>query len=174
MRKLVLCVLACAAPLTAAAGDIGLGVSLDHAPHVLVPINVSESLRVEPFIDLTKDESDLGGGVKGRFESRELGLGVFLRSPIDDAAGLYYGLRYSKLTGDTRVTDSGGALLFESDDDGVKLSLVLGGEYAIGNRLFVGLEAYWFRLTLDSTSGGTTETQETSGTDTQAVLRFMF
>lgn len=174
MKNLVLCVLACATPLAAGAGDVGLGVSLDHAPHILVPIHVSESLRVEPFIDFTKDESDLGGGVTGRFDSKEVGLGMFLRSALDDAAGVYYGIRYSKVTGDTQVTDSGGAVLFESDDDGDNFSLVLGGEYAVGNRLFVGLEAYWFRLSLDSSSGGTTETQEISGTDTQVVLRFMF
>jgi hypothetical protein len=161
-------------PAMASAGDVGLGVSLDHDPHILLPINVSETVRIEPFIDITKDESDLGGGVQGQFDAKELGLGVFLRSALDDRAGLYYGVRYSKLEGETTVTDSGGAVLFESEDDGDNLALVLGGEYAVGNRLLIGVEAFWFRLSIDSDDGAETTTQETSGTDTRVVVRFMF
>ena len=90
------------------AGNLGLGVSIKPGETaVYLPIKVSEFYKVEPFIEYSKNSSELisphspdsqnddADSQNDDYSTRAIGVGLFRSKEMGQSANLYYGLRAS-------------------------------------------------------------------------------
>lgn len=147
---------------TLASADWGLGATVGNSEGTLfVPIQLSDTLRLEPFGEYSRSEFDAGGAT-ATLTDLGVGLGVFRLRPINEHAQLSFGGRAAYL----RDTVSGGGLLADSTDDGFQVEAVLGGEAFLLPEFSLGVEAYATALDI----GGTT----TYGTGSRVIARVFF
>lgn len=158
----------------AMAADFGIGVSArDDDGAIYVPIDFSDKFRLEPSFRYYKEErTDTStGGFSVKSDLLELGIGIFGKSKVTDAAHLYYGGRFTYADGSTESRFS------ETSVDGFSVAPTFGAEYVFGKHFSLGGEvAYVFEEfdSEDNSSFSDDIEQETQGTQTRLIFRFMF
>lgn len=169
----------------------GLGVSFkSNDINIYLPVNVSKSFRVEPFIGQyksnEKEQSD-----KVTYSEKEFGIGAFGLHKKSDNIGLYYGARVAYLENRYAYSssyDGGYSSNNKSSDEqsGYSFAPVLGFEYSVIPQLTVGGEASWEFVELDGKDRGSfdntysvsersakTETSQNT-TVTRLMVRYYF
>lgn len=182
------------------AAEVGIGVSAksDDA-WIYVPIDFESKYRLEPSLRYAKDKFSLsqpasqtssGSTTNQEVESFELGLGGFRIVGVGDNAQLSFGVRIAYVDSKSEVssiTTFPFGAIFESSSEvsqeGFRIAPSIGFEYLIGEHFSIGGEASYSFLDVDgdgssrSNSGTVTRvetSQESSGTQTQLILRYMF
>ncbi|HEY0682933.1 MAG TPA: hypothetical protein VGD45_11430 [Steroidobacter sp.] len=174
----------------ALAADFGVGVSARSDDGFLyVPIDVSKTFRIEPSFRYGTTELSYtqDGEVDGQdSETFEIGVGVFGVKQVTEAAHIYYGGRLAYVDTESTVTQPtsfGEVIRSESTQDGYRIGPTLGFEYIFGGHFSVGGEASYTFLKLEGEStasigdfsASTVETeQESNGTQTRLIFRYMF
>jgi len=118
---------------------VGVGITVPDIG-VLLPINVSQRLRLEPYVDFSSTRADYpvtSDTVWGSFT--RVGLGLFVRTHSRDRMALYFGPRFGLLRGSTRINGSGGET--STSSSGWFLAGAIGGEYNVVSGMSVGGEA---------------------------------
>lgn len=198
----ILCTAACLALCSTSvlAADFGIGVSAksDDA-WIYAPIEINEKLRIEPSIRYVSSEysteqsssTSVGDATKQETETLELGVGVFRVVKVAESAQLYFGARaaYVDLEGsvDDTFTYLPGIVLTthsETSQDGYRIGPAIGFQYLFGEHFSIGGEAAYTFLDLEGetnvrTRSGLSSTrieidQQSSGTSTQLILRYLF
>lgn len=137
---------------------VGLGVSVkSDDTKIYLPIDVSQSIRIEPSIEYIKVDSN------GDYDLIEFSVGVFGLAPVSSDIGIYYGARIGYLD-----FDSDGA----GDVDGYSFSPTIGLEYWVNERFSIAAEAEWSYVNLDG-DNGFSDTKSNS-TDTNLLVRYFF
>lgn len=157
----------------AMAADFGIGVSARSDDGIIyVPIDFSESFRLEPSFRYYKNEitqeNIFGGTSVSESKLLELGIGIFGKSKVTEAAQIYYGGRLTRFDASNSFGD---------DSDGFGVAPTFGAEYVFGERFSVGGEvAYYFEDSdsEDNSSFTSDVENETQGTQTRLIFRFMF
>lgn len=167
----------------------GIGVSFkSNDINIYLPVNVSKSFRVEPFIGQYKsnESEDLS---KESYSQKEIGLGAFGLHQSTENVGLYYGARLARVetrraysTQYSYEDDTFSSANKSSDDQsGYSFAPVLGFEYRLVPQLSVGGEASWAFVELDgkdkrSYNTGYSVTESSTKTETSqnnTVTRLM-
>lgn len=156
----------------AAKAGVGVFVQKDGGG-ISVPIDISDSFRIEPTFEYARFEENNLYGVPSNpeFITTEVGLGVglFGQRKIDKAVNFYYGARlnYSYYSFE-RTNPSPSAT---DERHGYKAVPTLGLEYFLTDALSLGAEAGWYFEYLDSVDfGHATDT----GIDARFVARYFF
>ncbi len=137
---------------------VGLGVSVkSDDTKIYLPIDVSESIRIEPAIQYTHINPDSGSNL----DVIEFSVGVFGLAPVSNNVGLYYGARIGYLDIDAS---------FEAD--GYSLAPTIGLEYWVNERFSISAEAEWSYSSIDGDDGF--PDSKTSATDTNLLVRYFF
>lgn len=177
---------------SALAADFGVGVSARSNDGILyAPIDISNSLRLEPSVRYGRTSRDEDGVYAVDQETRELeiGFGVFGLKQIGEAVRFYYGARLAYVANESDdfyfapSTDS----RRQTELDGYRIGPTVGFEYLFGQRFSVGGEASYSFVDLDGKTvqttttifGSTTRTEadiarESSGSQTRLIFRYMF
>lgn len=177
------------ASVSAAAADFGVGISARSDDGWLyVPIDVSQSFRIEPSIRYGSSELSFSSGSLESQDSEtwEFGVGIFGLKKITDAAHIYYGARLAYVdteSSSTQTSTIGTAIRGVSTQDGYRIGPTLGFEYLFGGHFSVGGEASYtfFDLEGESTTrfgnfSSSTSSIEQKGqsTQTRLIFRYMF
>ena len=118
---------------------VGVGITVPDIG-VLLPINVSPHLRLEPYVDFYSTRADYPVTSDTAWASHvRVGLGLFVVTHARDRMGLYFGPRCGLLRGSTRINGSGGET--STTSSGWFLAGAIGGEYSVVPGLSVGGEA---------------------------------
>lgn len=163
--------------------NVGVGVSVrDDDTRIYVPINVTESFRIEPFVNYGKREEkddDWEESVK----AYEFGLGFFGRTELVDKLHFLYGARISYLSAKAVNKDSDGSS-YKYDVDGYSIAPTMGFEYFIMEKLSIGADVSLVYAKTDSESksydydydyGAKVEqTNKDTETDTSLNVKFYF
>jgi len=133
---------------------VGVGVTVPDVG-VLLPINVSQRVRLEPYVDFSSTRADYPVTSDTTWVSFvRIGLGLFSVAHPREKNGLYFGPRVGLLRGTTKINGSGGQTSTKSS--GWFLAGALGGEYSPVPGLSVGGEAkIEFDHSSSSASGST-------------------
>ena len=141
----VFCALAAAftLPLTAQdqtpAPKVGVGITVPDLG-LLLPINVSQHVRLEPYVDFYSTRADYPvTSDTGWASHTRIGLGLFSVAHRRERLGLYFGPRFGLLRGSTSVNGSAGRT--STTSSGWFLGGAIGGEYSPVPGLSVGGEA---------------------------------
>lgn len=140
----VLCALVTlASPLAAqdhqAARKVGVGITVPDVG-VMLPINVSRHLRVEPFVDFFAARADFPATSDTVWQSStEIGVGLFSVATPEDRFAVYFGPRIGYLHGSTKVNGSAGQDATTSK--GWFVAGAIGAEYSMVPRFSIGGEA---------------------------------
>lgn len=130
-----------------AARRVGVGITVPDIG-VLVPINVSPHLRLEPFVDFFAGRVDFPVTLDTAWESStQIGLGLFSVATPEDRLAVYFGPRIGYLHGSTKVNGSAGQS--STTSNGWFLAGAIGGEYSMLSRFSLGAEA---KVQFDHTS----------------------
>ncbi len=161
MRTTSLVVLGAAAAFTLPLGAqgrtpgprIGFGITVPDVG-VLVPINVSAHLRIEPYLSLLSVRADFPFTSDTEWQSRtQIGVGLFSVAQPEEKLAIYFGPRVGLLWGSSNANGSSGSA--STSSDGWFLAAAVGGEYSPTPRFSVGAEAKLeFDHTSSSASGG--------------------
>lgn len=172
----------------------GLGVSFkSNDINIYLPINVSKSFRVEPFIGQykTNETEDLN---KASYTQKEIGLGAFGLHQSTENIGVYYGARIARVESRRAYSthysyeyDTFSSANKSSDEQsGYSFAPVLGFEYSVVPQLSVGGEASWEFVDMDgkdrssyntgySVTEQSTKTETTqNNTITRLMIRYYF
>jgi hypothetical protein len=189
MRKLYVAVGLALLSANALAADFGLGISARSDDGFLyVPINVSESFRIEPNVRYGSSEYEFDDGLRDSqdTETWELGVGVFGIKKITDAAHIYYGARVAYIDTESTTTQSssfGDDIRSESTQDGYRIGPTVGFEYLFGGHFSIGGEASYTFVDLEGESTSrvgnfavlSTDTEQSGqSTQTRLIFRYMF
>ncbi len=136
------------------ASAVGVGITVPDVG-VLLPINVSQHLRVEPYVDFYSTRADYPVTSDTAWASHtRIGLGLFAVVHSRERVGVYFGPRFGLLRGSTRVNGSAGQT--STTSSGWFLGGAIGGEYTPVSGLSVGGEAkIEFDHSSSSSSGST-------------------
>lgn len=171
------------------AADFGIGISARSDDGFLyAPIDVSKTFRLEPFLRYgTSELSYSEDGIEDTqdTETMELGVGVFAKKQVTDAAHIYFGARLAYVDTESTVIQPGifDDIRSESTQDGYRIGPTLGFEYIFGGHFSVGGEASYTFLDLEGESTAwiddfelsSVETkQQSQGTQTRLIFRYMF
>lgn len=191
MRKLVAAVSLALCSSGALAADFGIGVSARSDDGMLyVPIDISKSFRLEPSVRYASSEQDDNYRSRAETKELEIGVGVFGLKQITEAARLYYGARlgYLDRQDDSSYMGNSATTTQENDQDGYRAGPAIGFEYLIGKHFSVGGEASYTFVDLDGenvtrtrnhfidfvTESRSDISQESNGTQTRLIFRYMF
>ncbi|MFC4309041.1 hypothetical protein ACFPN2_08115 [Steroidobacter flavus] len=156
----------------AMAADFGVGVSAKSDDGVIyVPIDFSDKFRLEPSLRYYKEERNDDPGFDSESDLLELGVGVFGKSKVTEAAQIYYGGRITYFDGSSKTGSS------KTTVDGYGIAPTFGVEYVFGGHFSLGGEvAYAFEKTdsEDNSFFSNDIENETQGTQTRLIFRFMF
>jgi hypothetical protein len=118
---------------------MGVGITVPDVG-MLLPINVSHHVRLEPYADFYSTRADYPVTSDTAWASYvRVGLGLFSVAHPQERLGLYFGPRFGLLRGSTRVNGSGGQTSTKSS--GWFLAGAIGAEYSPVPGLSVGGEA---------------------------------
>jgi len=145
---------------SALSASAGLGVSFNNSqsffgynlitPTVLIPIEVTPNLIIEPFLSYnTHNESRTSGG-SIKIKNKTFGLGIFGTHSLGDKVSSYYGAKLSKFT--IEFTPSGGST---DKNDYFTITPLVGFKYDATNTISTA-----FELGINFTDG-----EETDGSD---------
>jgi hypothetical protein len=173
------------------AADFGLGISARSDDGIVyAPIDISKSFRIEPSVryastERSMQDSDISESLEA--ETLEVGVGVFGRKQVTDAAHIYFGARlaYVDLESTSNSVMSFSRQRTETKEDGYRIGPTVGFEYLFGQHFSVGGEASYTYLDVEgkTTSEYTIITtrrdtlnseQKTHGTQTRLIFRYMF
>lgn len=190
MRKLYVAVCLALGSSSVLAADFGVGISArSDDGYLYVPIDISKTFRLEPFARYgTSKLSFTEDGLENTqdTETLELGVGLFGKTQVADAAHIYYGARLAYVDTESTIVQPsifGDVIRSESAQDGYRIGPTLGFEYLFGGHFSVGGEvSYTFldiegesRASIDGFELSRVETEQTSnGTQTRLILRYMF
>jgi len=155
MRTTSLVVLCAAAAFTLPLGAqgrtpgprIGFGITVPDLG-VLVPINVSAHLRIEPYVNFFSVRADFPFTSDTAWESRtQIGVGLFSVAQPEEKLAIYFGPRVGLLWGSSNANGSSGSA--STTTNGWFLAAAVGGEYSPTPRFSVGAVA---KLEFDHTS----------------------
>jgi len=126
---------------------IGFGITVPDVG-VLLPINLSAHLRVEPYVNILSVRADFPFTSDTAWESRtQIGVGLFSVAQPEEKLAIYFGPRLGLLRGSTRANGSSGSA--STTNNGWFFAGAVGGEYSPVPRFSVGAEA---KLEFDHTS----------------------
>ncbi len=130
-------------PLTAQsrtpAPVVGVGITVPDLG-LLLPINVSQHVRLEPYVDFYATRADYPVTSDTAWASHtRIGLGLFSVAHPRELVGLYFGPRFGLLRGSTKVNGSAGQT--STTSSGWFLGGAIGGEYNPVPGLGIGGEA---------------------------------
>lgn len=153
--------------------DVGIGVSVQSDDsRVYVPIEISDSLRLEPTIRYLKNDQD-NGDWEYSSESVEVGCGLFFTNSIGENINFLYGARAAYVV---RKYESGAS--YEEDLDGYMLAPTLGLEYFITERISIGADVAISYTDIDGKLNDNGNKEDASvtftETDTSLGIRFYF
>ncbi|MDY6947645.1 MAG: hypothetical protein SXG53_18205 [Pseudomonadota bacterium] len=189
MRSLYVAVGVALCSGSALAADFGVGVSArSDDGFVYAPIDISKTFRLEPFVRYgTSELSYSQDGVVDRqdTETWEIGVGVFGKKQITDAAHIYFGARLAHVDTESTVIQPGlfDDIRSETAQDGTRIGPTLGFEYIFGGHFSVGGEASYTFLDLEGESkawldefelSSVQTRQKSQGTQTRLIFRYMF
>jgi hypothetical protein len=148
-------VAACTLPLAAQDRTptpvLGVGITVPDVG-VLLPINVSQHVRLEPYVDFYSTRADYPVTSDTAWASHaRIGLGLFSVAHPRERLGLYFGPRFGLLRGSTRINGSAGQTSTKSS--GWFLGGAIGAEYSPVPGLSVGAEA---KIEFDHSSSSST------------------
>jgi opacity protein-like surface antigen len=171
------------------AADFGIGISArSDDGYLYAPIDISKTFRLEPFLRYGTSElsySDEGLEDTQDTETLELGVGVFAKKQVTDAAHIYFGARLAYVDTESTVVQPGlfDVIRSESTQDGYRIGPTLGFEYIFGGHFSVGGEASYTFLDLEGESRAQIDDfelskvetkQKSQGTQTRLIFRYMF
>jgi opacity protein-like surface antigen len=174
---------------SALAADFGIGISARSDDGFLyAPLDISKTFRLEPFLRYATSElSFVEDGLEDTqdTETMEIGVGVFAKKQITDAAHIYFGARLTYVDTESTVIQPGlfDDIRSQSTQDGTRIGPTLGFEYIFGGHFSVGGEASYTFLDIEGESRAqigdfelsTLETkQKSQGTQTRLIFRYMF
>lgn len=166
MHATKLAALALFMPVLAHGADWGLGTTLnDTGGTVYVPIEIDETMRLEPFGSYFRNEFGTPGGTSG-FSGLELGIGVFKSTALEERVRVYAGGRLSFLYAENEV--AGGP---DETAKGLAVSPVLGGEVFPLPQLSFSVEVF---ATLSQQDASIENDTTDYGTGSRFVARFFF
>lgn len=190
MRKFYVAIGMALCSSSALAADFGIGISARSDDGFLyVPIDVSKTFRIEPTVRYgTSELSIVEDGVEDRqdTETWEIGVGLFGKKQITDAAHIYYGARFAYVDTESTTTQPlafGDVIHSESTQDGYRIGPTLGFEYLFGGHFSVGGEASYTFLDLEGESTARIDDfelsavkieQKSNSTQTRLIFRYMF
>ena len=194
MRNLCVMVGLALASGSVLAADFGIGISARSDDGWLhVPIDLSKKFRVEPGIRYVSNDFSYTSLNAGQYESKresdqwELGVGLFGLQQVSEEARLYYGARLAYVDSKSTDTTRGSASdvsVNESDLDGYRIGPTVGVEYVFGGHFSVGGEVSYTFVDLEGESRSrfnnspfglpVGNSQESQGTDTRLIFRYMF
>lgn len=187
----ILCTAACLALCStgALAAEFGIGVSArSDDGTVYVPIDISKSFRLEPSVRYASTSDEQYPSFQ-ESDALEVGVGVFGLKQIGEAAHLYYGARLAYVDLESSSVYIGNSTTNFDDTklDGYRIGPTLGFEYLFGKHFSVGGEASYTFVDLEGTNvdrdnflGNPSSwrkydvSEETSGTQTRLIFRYMF
>ena len=155
MRTTSLVVLCAAAAFTLPLGAqgptpgprIGFGITVPDLG-VLVPINLSAHLRIEPYMNFLSARADYPLTSDTLWVSRtQIGVGLFSVAQPEEKLAIYFGPRLGLLWGSSNANGSSGS--GSTTNNGWFLAAAVGGEYSPAPRFSVGAEA---KLEFDHTT----------------------
>ena len=118
---------------------LGVGITVPDVG-VRLPINVSQRVRLEPYVDFSSTRADYPVTSDTAWASYvRIGLGLFSVAHPRERVGVYFGPRFGLLRGSTKVNGSAGQTSTKSS--GWFLAGAIGGEYSPVPELSVGGEA---------------------------------
>lgn len=186
MKKFIVIAAVLSVPGSALAAEVGLGVSIKSSDSTIyVPINVSESFRIEPMLQYVNETSedrllpDTPYTIAASYDTTQwiVGAGLFGVTKLADSASVYYGGRigYQSVKNEIAYTGSlppGYTRPASSSDeyDGYLLAPTVGLEYHFSEHFSIGGEA---ALTYTSFDGDDSENENVS-TSTNIIFRYMF
>lgn len=160
MKKL-LTIAALASAVSVNAADFGVGVNVGSDNNTIyAPINLSESIRIEPYFSTYKSSSD-----DYSYRSSRLGLGLFKVEKTSNQTSVYWGARAAYIDGH----DSDG-----EDFDGYSVAPVLGFEYFPVKNFSVGGDVALEYNHVNSGSGSNAFDGNNSATKTSVGVKFYF
>lgn len=179
MRNLVVAVSLALGASGAMAADVGIGVSARSDDGTLfVPIDIAKKVRLEPAIRYLSTKSTTrsvtGSSSRDDSETLELGIGAFGLRQVSEVARIYYGVRVSYVDIENTTDFS------KASADGFGFAPTFGVEFVFGQHFSLGGEAGYNFQDLDSDSSInwsgalTSRDQETQGTQTRLIFRYMF
>jgi hypothetical protein len=154
----------------AVALDWGLGMPVSSGSTLYVPIRVSPSFRLEPFIYSQSSEDKVGGFAVDRVTEREIGLGLFL-TDVSGELNWYRGLRFSVFELSHNQAASSSSPASQTSSNGVIFAPVVGIEYQLLPQASIAAETY-IDFQEQSSSGGWSHTSHR--TRTHLFVRYMF
>lgn len=156
-----------------ASTGIGVSAQIDDI-WVYVPIDLTESFRIEPLVRYYKKEDQSDS--EDYTEISEFGVGLFVQSEVVENFNFLYGVRVaysaSKYTYKSQFFDSG------TDQDGYLIAPTIGFEYFLADKISLGGDVSLVYTDLDgkdTDSGESIDVSEkTTSTDTSLIVRFYF
>jgi opacity protein-like surface antigen len=179
MRNLVVAVSLALGASSAMAADFGIGVSARSDDGTLfVPIDISKRVRLEPTVRYLSSESTSTSviDVTSRSESKglEVGIGAFGLHQVSEAARIYFGARVTYIDIEDTFSSS------ERSADGFGVAPTFGVEFVFGQHFSLGGEAGYNFQEIDTETTSTfsgalsSSEQETQGTQTRLIFRYLF
>lgn len=150
--------------------DIGIGTSLsDYDKTIYIPINISESIRIEPSLRYAKIEYEYNfdntSDIYNR-EEYEIGLGVFKKNQVSEKVNALVGLRMAY----QKYTFSG-----SEDSTGYSFAPTLGFEYYFHEKVSIGTEiALRYDNTDNNQFNSNSADTESTNLDSSINIRFFF
>ncbi len=146
----------------ATAQEIGVGVSAQGNRTIYFPINISETLRLEPSVFY--DKYRVSGDADYKNENYELLAGVFKLKPYSEKSKLFYGARLGYAAFHYRSNNS------NNNFEGYKIAPTIGLEYLLVDNLTIAGDVSFNYSNLN----GNAETRENTSTDTELSVRYYF
>jgi hypothetical protein len=161
MKKLSLAIVGLVAAVNANSADSGVGASIGTGDDTIyIPINLSESFRIEPYVSAYKvNDADYS------YRRSRLGVGLFKLEKTSSQTSMYWGARASYIDG--RDSDDG-------EFDGYSIAPVLGFEYFPVKNFSVGGDVALEYIDIDSDSGDYPFATQSSSTKTSVGVKFYF
>ena len=133
---------------------VGVGITVPDVG-LLLPINVSRRIRLEPFVDFFSTRADYPVTSDTTWDTvTQIGVGAFAMFESAEHVTVYAGPRVGLVRGSTKLSGSGGVTSTESS--GWFVAASVGGEYGFSARFSLGAEAkIQFNHASSSSSGST-------------------
>ena len=163
---------------SSAFADVGIGVSIQSEDsRVYVPIDITESFRIEPLVRYYKNEESEGDS-EYKTKYSEIGAGFFGKSGLTENLDFLYGVRVA-YTKEKRVYQYAN---FDRDLDleldGYAIAPTIGFEYFVMEKFSIGGEVALAYTKMDGEeddSGDKIDVDDkTTETDTSLNVRFYF
>ena len=165
--------------------EVGVGIDmmnfdyLSSGVKIYVPLDITPKFRIEPSFLYWNDESTTtdSSGTVSTFDYRaEFGLGFFGIQDLAQQTKLYYGARLGFVSEKYEYIST---VTSTRDRDGYKFSPAFGFEHFFSEKISLGGEVSWYYLDLDiesftSSSGAGTGSDQSTGTDSEVILRYYF